>query len=115
MFRPKRVYEAASPADGIRVLVDRLWPRGITRDKAAVDQWLKEIAPSDRLRRWFSHDPSKWEEFKKRYERELKGKRELVEELRAASRRHTVALLYAAADTEHNNAVALAEILKNED
>ncbi len=113
MLRVKRVYEAASRADGIRVLVDRLWPRGISKDKAAVQQWLKEIAPSDQLRRWFSHDPSKWEEFKKRYERELKAKPELVEELRAASKRHTVTLLYGASDTEHNNAVALAEILTN--
>jgi uncharacterized protein YeaO (DUF488 family) len=113
MLKVKRVYEGVSPADGIRVLVDRLWPRGITRDEAAVHQWLKEIAPSDRLRRWFSHDPSKWEEFKKRYEAELKGKQELIEELKAASRKHTVTLLYSAADTEHNNAVALHEILQN--
>ena len=113
MLKPKRVYEGVSPADGIRVLVDRLWPRGITRDEAALDQWLKEIAPSDRLRRWFSHDPSKWEEFKKRYKAELKTKTELVEELKEASRKHTVTLLYASADTEHNNAVALTEILTN--
>jgi len=113
MVKLKRVYDAASSTDGIRVLVDRLWPRGITRDEAAVHQWLKEIAPSDRLRRWFSHDPAKWEEFKKRYEAELKGKPELIEELKAASRKHTVTLLYSAADTEHNNAVALHEILQN--
>ncbi len=111
MFRTKRVYDPATPADGVRILVDRLWPRGIKKDEAALNQWLKEIAPSDRLRKWFSHDPSKWEEFKKRYEAELKGKWELVEELRAAGRKHTVTLVYSAKDREHNNAVALEGIL----
>ncbi|MEM0183994.1 MAG: DUF488 family protein, partial [Thermoproteus sp.] len=110
MIKIKRVYEEPSPDDGVRVLVDRLWPRGLSRERAKVDYWLKEVAPSDELRRWFGHDPERWEEFKERYWRELDSKREAVEELVALVRSNAVVtLLYAARDRERNNAVALRE------
>ena len=107
----KRVYEAPEKADGQRILVDRLWPRGLSKDKAAVDLWLKEIAPSTELRKWFNHDPEKWAEFKKRYLAELKANPE-VKELKSAIKSGTVTLVYGARDVEHNQAVALQELLE---
>lgn len=111
MVRIKRIYEEPGPADGRRLLVDRLWPRGVSREKARLDGWLKEIAPSDELRSWFAHDPSRWLEFQKRYREELKVQSRLVEELRAQAAREPVTLLYAARDPEHNNAVVLRGVL----
>jgi uncharacterized protein YeaO (DUF488 family) len=113
MIRIKRVYDQASEEDGFRILVDRLWPRGMSKDKAKVDLWLKEVAPSDDLRKWFSHDPKKWKEFKKRYENELKGKQELLHKMKQAEKeKGTVTIVYSARDEEHNQAVALAAFLQ---
>lgn len=111
MVKLKRVYDPPSPDDGKRILVDRLWPRGIKKDDARIDEWLKEIAPSNELRTWFGHDPSKWKEFKNRYIRELKTKQELVKRLRQEAKKNTVTLLFAAKDTKHDNAVVLREVL----
>lgn len=105
----KRVYDPVSPQDGRRILVDRLWPRGITKEKAGIDEWLKDIAPSNELRKWFSHDPLKWREFRDRYIKELKEKPDLLERLRAEAKKGNVTLLYSARDAEHNNARALKE------
>ena len=107
----KRVYEAPASADGLRILVDRLWPRGLTKEKAALDHWLKEIAPSDALRHWFGHDPEKWAEFQQRYYAELRTKRDAVKQLRNMIGNQTATLLYAAHDSAHNNAVALRDFL----
>ena len=106
----KRVYEPATSADGKRILVDRLWPRGLSKDKAKVDHWLKEVAPSTALRQWFGHDPEKWAEFQKRYRAELKSNPAL-DELRTLSAQGNVTLLYASRDQEHNEAVVLQKIL----
>lgn len=111
MIKIKRVYESFSKNDGFRILVDRLWPRGLTKERAKIDLWLKDIAPSDTLRKWFGHDPKKWEEFKKRYFKELKDKAELVKTLEAKIKKGTVTLVYGAKDWEHNNTVALKEYL----
>jgi uncharacterized protein YeaO (DUF488 family) len=113
MIKIKRVYDSPAKEDGIRILVDRLWPRGISRDKANVDLWLREIAPSDDLRKLFSHDLKKWEEFKSKYEIELKGKQELLHKIRQIEKeKGIVTILYSAKDEEHNNAVALSAVLK---
>jgi uncharacterized protein YeaO (DUF488 family) len=109
--RLKRVYEPASPEDGVRVLVDRLWPRGLRKADAAIDQWLKDIAPSAELRKWFGHDPARWLEFRERYGRELAQHATAVERLRAEAQQHTVTLLFSAHDEVHNNAVALRDVL----
>lgn len=106
----KRVYEAPATADGKRVLVDRLWPRGLSKEKAKIDHWLKDVAPSTALRKWFGHDPAKWVEFQKRYRAELKGSAALAELKQLASRSPTT-LVYAAADEEHNNAVLLKSLI----
>ena len=111
MIRIKRIYDAPTPGDGRRVLVDRLWPRGVSKDEARIDEWLKEIAPSDELRKWFDHDPEKWAEFRKRYREELRPHGELMDRLRAEARQGTVTLLFAAKDVEHNNAVVLKELI----
>ena len=112
MIKVKRIYETSSSQDGWRILVDRLWPRGVSKENAKIDLWLKEVAPSDKLRKWFGHDPKKWGDFKKKYELELMEKRELLLEIkRAEKERGTVTLLYSAKDEEHNQAVALIEIL----
>lgn len=111
MIRIKRIYDPPAAGDGRRVLVDRLWPRGLSKDEVKVDEWLKEIAPSDELRKWFGHDPARWEEFRTRYREELKLHGELLERLRAEARKGTVTLLFAAKDEEHNNAVVLKELL----
>lgn len=113
MIRIKRVYDQVSRKDGFRILVDRLWPRGLSKGKANVDLWLKEVAPSDDLRKWFSHDPMKWQGFKKRYETELKDKQELLREIKQAEKeKGTVTILYSARDEEHNQAVALVAFLQ---
>jgi len=111
MIKIKRIYDSSSRKDGKRILIDRLWPRGIKKDEAKIDEWMKDVAPSNELRKWFSHDTSRWKEFKHRYERELKSKSILVERLRKESRTTTITLLFAAKDEEHNNAVVLKEIL----
>ncbi|RII29207.1 MAG: hypothetical protein CXR31_02220 [Geobacter sp.] len=111
MVKLKRIYDAPAPDDGRRVLVDRLWPRGIAKDEARLDDWLKEIAPSDELRKWFGHDPTKWEEFRERYRAELDSHGDLLAGLRDVAKKGTVTLLYAAKDEEHNNAVVLDELL----
>jgi uncharacterized protein YeaO (DUF488 family) len=108
----KRAYEPSAPEDGFRILVDRLWPRGIARDAAHVDLWLKEIAPSTELRKWFAHDPEKWAEFRKRYAEELDSRPAEVERLAECVRRGTVTLVYGAKDQQHNQAVALKEYLE---
>ena len=109
----KRVYEPAAPGDGQRVLVDRVWPRGVTKEKADLALWLKEIAPSTELRKWFGHDPARWKEFRQRYRKELDGSAAAVAELRGLAAKGKVTLLFGAHDEEHNNAVALAEYLRD--
>jgi uncharacterized protein YeaO (DUF488 family) len=108
----KRVYEPPAETDGQRVLVDRLWPRGIAKEKAGLSLWLKEIAPSTELRKWFDHDPAKWAEFQKRFRAELNDNGEAVAELRNLVAKGKVTLLYSAHDEEHNNAVVLAAYLR---
>ncbi len=108
----KRVYEPAEAADGVRVLVDRLWPRGISKDK--IDIWLKDIGPSTELRKWFDHVPARWSAFRTRYLRELSENTEAVQSLRKLARGKDATLLYGARDTEHNEAVVIAEFLKKQ-
>ena len=108
----KRIYEAPGKADGQRVLVDRIWPRGVAKKDADLTLWLKEIAPSDALRKWFGHEPERWAEFQKRYRAELDVNKEAVEQLRSLLREGKVTLLYSAHDEAHNNAVALAGYLE---
>ena len=108
----KRVYTTPQPDDGLRILVDRLWPRGLAKEAAAVDEWVKECAPSVELRRWFAHERAKWNEFKRKYFAELKRKEDLLAPIRASSKKGRVTLLFGASDTECNNAVALMEYLK---
>ena len=116
MIQCKRVYDEASPEDGARVLVDRLWPRGVSKDEAMLDAWLREIAPSDELRTWFGHDPDKWDEFCRRYHSELDEKGEFVDALREKeAEAGPLTLVYAAKDREHNNAVALKNYLETTD
>lgn len=113
MIKIKRSYEKPSKEDGYRILVDRLWPRGVSKDEAKIDLWLKEIAPSNELRKWFLHDPKKWEHFKSKYRNELKEKTELIGELKKIEKeKKTITLLYSAKDEQHNNVIALSEILK---
>lgn len=107
----KRVYEEKADDDGYRILVDRLWPRGLSKAKAGVDLWLKDIAPSTELRQWFDHDPAKWAEFQRRYRDELAGNAAVVATLRAHIKAGPVTLLYGARDTEHNDAVVLRDYL----
>jgi len=105
----KRVYEKPDRQDGIRILVDRLWPRGVTKQKASIDLWLKDIAPSTELRKWFGHDPDKWKEFRKRYHQELKKNREQVTLLKDQLKKGVVTLVYGAKDEVHNEALVLKE------
>jgi uncharacterized protein YeaO (DUF488 family) len=137
MFKIKRVYEAASRSDGIRILVDRLWPRGISKEKAKIDLWLKDISPSTEVREQFGHNPDRWQEFKKAYLAELKTKHDVIghyaeqwelfknksmkgydaqpdifKQLKKLAHKHTVTLVYAARDEEHNNAVVLKAYLE---
>ena len=111
-LRVKRVYQAPDTEDGVRVLVDRLWPRGLSRERAQIDLWLKEIAPSTALRKWFGHDLDRWQEFKKRYWRELDHQRDQVEKLARETSKRKITLLFGAKDTEHNNAVALKDYIE---
>ncbi|MCL5103005.1 MAG: DUF488 domain-containing protein [Armatimonadetes bacterium] len=112
MVKLKRIYEPAHPEDGCRVLVERLWPRGISKTRAALDLWLKDVAPSPELRTWFEHDPAKWDEFRKRYWEELEQNEDAVDQLRELARKGDVTFVYAAKDTEHNAAVALNEFIE---
>lgn len=109
MINIKRAYEKAEKEDGTRVLVDRLWPRGVSKQKIRIDAWEKEIAPSTELRKWFNHDPKKWTEFKKRYKAELKSHKA---ELQALKKHKRLTLIYGARDTEHNEAVVLKDVLE---
>jgi uncharacterized protein YeaO (DUF488 family) len=109
----KRVYEPAAKADGYRVLIDRLWPRGLKKESVQLDLWVKELAPSTALRQWFGHDPARWDGFRHRYATELDGLAEQWRPLAERAARHTVTLLYGARDEEHNNAVALKAYLDN--
>ena len=107
----KRVYEAPEDLDGTRVLVDRLWPRGLSKDKAKIDLWMKDIAPSTGLRTWFGHDPEKWVEFQKRYRDELRSKKEMVALLKEEAAKGSITLVYGARDEKHNQAVVLLSVL----
>jgi uncharacterized protein YeaO (DUF488 family) len=111
MLKLKRAYEPSAPSDGTRVLVERLWPRGVSKSALHLDAWLRDVAPSTELRKWFGHDPRKWEAFRERYFRELDAKPEAWRPLMTAARRGTVTLIYSSHDTEHNNAVALKDYL----
>lgn len=111
MLKIKRVYEKLEKEDGFRILVDRLWPRGLTKEKAKIDLWLKDIAPTDELRKWFGHDPAKWSEFKKRYYLELRDKKDGIEIIKEKMRKGAVTLVYGAKDKKHNNALALKEYI----
>ena len=110
--RLKRAYDPAASADGYRLLIDRLWPRGISREHARLDEWEKELAPSTELRQWFGHDPSRFAEFRRRYINELRRERPRLTELRRRARQRTLTLVYSAHDTEHNDAVVLADVLR---
>lgn len=113
MIRIKRIYATAANEDGWRVLVDRLWPRGMKKEAVKIDLWMKEVAPSDVLRKWFAHEPKKWPEFQKKYRTELKQTKELLAELKDMEKKHgTLTLLFGAKDEEHNQAVVLAEVVK---
>ncbi|HEX5472269.1 MAG TPA: DUF488 domain-containing protein [Lacipirellulaceae bacterium] len=111
MVKLKRVYEKPSRNDGLRVLVDRLWPRGLSKERAAVDLWLKEIAPSTELRKWFAHDPDKWPEFQRRYRSELRTNKSALRSLREKAAKRSITLLYAARDELHNEAIVLKKLL----
>ncbi len=112
-LRLKRVYEQSDTEDGTRILIDRLWPRGVTKEQAQITLWLKEIAPSNQLRQWFGHDPAKWDEFKKRYFKELDSNPALIE-LRVFLKQSVVTLVFAAKDPQHNHAVALKQFLESD-
>lgn len=112
MIKIKRVYEKPEKSDGERILVDRVWPRGLTKAKVKADLWLKDLGPSATLRKWFGHDPKKWNEFRKRYEKELKNKKDMLDSIKIRSKRNVVTLVYGAKDTEHNQAVVLMDFLK---
>lgn len=109
----KRVYENSEPSEGKRILIDRLWPRGLTKEKAKVELWIKDIAPSTELRKWFNHEPAKWPEFQKRYRRELDDNQEAVSKLRKEAKEGSVTLVYGAKDQLHNDAVVLKAYLEN--
>lgn len=111
MIQLKRAYEAASKSDGLRILVERLWPRGVSQEKAAIDLWLKDIAPSAELRKCYRHDPDKWPEFRKRYRAELRANEDVVAQLKQKIAKRTVTFVFAASDRERNSAVALKEFL----
>jgi uncharacterized protein YeaO (DUF488 family) len=108
----KRAYEQPHKDDGLRILVDRLWPRGLTKEKASVDLWLKEIAPSTELRKWFAHDPDKWKRFRGRYETEIGHHHDLIKVLKEKARKGTITLIYGARDEKHNEALVLKQFLE---
>jgi uncharacterized protein YeaO (DUF488 family) len=110
--RTKRVYDPAGPGDGYRILVDRLWPRGVSRARARLDEWARDLAPSTDLRNWFKHDPTRFPEFRKRYREELRDHADHIDELRARAARGPVTIVYGARDTEHNDAVVIAELVR---
>ena len=112
--RIRRAYDPPQRSDGYRVLIDRIWPRGVTRARARIDEWARELAPSDELRRWFKHDPERFEEFRARYRAELSAHGEQLEELRRRARSGPLTVVYAARDEDHNNAVVLAELLRED-
>jgi uncharacterized protein YeaO (DUF488 family) len=113
MLKLKRIYEASEASDGYRVLVDRIWPRGVSKEKARIDLWMKEIAPSDALRKWFGHDPERWEEFQRRYREELQKEIGLTNHLKQLEKQHgTLTLVFSARDEHHNQAVALRAFLE---
>ena len=112
MIKVKRIYDKPSSGDGERILVDRLWPRGLKKADAAINEWIKDIAPSNTLRKWFAHDPDKWPLFKAKYKKELRTKDTLTDHLKNTSKKKTVTLLYASKDTKRNNAVVLKEFLE---
>jgi uncharacterized protein YeaO (DUF488 family) len=107
----KRAYEPPATDDGTRILVDRLWPRGVTKKRAAIDQWMKDIAPSTGLRKWFSHDPARWEEFRRRYAKEVHQNAALLDQLRSLARHGPITLVYSAHDEKHNDAAELRELI----
>jgi uncharacterized protein YeaO (DUF488 family) len=109
--RTKRVYDPADPSDGRRVLIDHVWPRGVTRERARLDEWARDLAPSDELRKWFDHVPERFDEFRSRYREELAAQPERVDDLRRRAESATLTIVYAARDREHNNAVVLAELV----
>ncbi len=111
--RTKRIYERRDPSDGDRVLIDHVWPRGVSRERAALDEWARELAPSDDLRKWFDHVPERFGEFRTRYRDELAGHADRLDELRERAASGRVTIVYAARDREHNNAVVLAELLRD--
>ena len=112
MLRLKRAYEPSSRSDGTRILVDRLWPRGLSRRRAAVDEWVKDVAPSAALRKWFGHDPARWPEFRRRYRRELRAHDDIVRRIASLARRRRVTLVFGARDEAHNDAVVLAGVVE---
>jgi uncharacterized protein YeaO (DUF488 family) len=112
MINLKRAYDPAAKTDGERILVERLWPRGVSKDRAKIDLWLKEVAPSTELRKWFGHDPEKWRQFRRRYAAELKEKVDVIKMLKQKAKRGRVTFVYAARDEEHNGALALKEFLE---
>jgi|SRR5581483_2718000 len=112
MIKLKRAYEKASPDDGLRILVERLWPRGVSKQKAAIELWLKALAPSTELRQWYGHDPARWPQFRTRYWTELQDQGDLLELLKHVAQGRTVTFVYAASDEERNSAVALKELLE---
>jgi uncharacterized protein YeaO (DUF488 family) len=112
VIEAKKIYGEPAQGDGFRILTDRLWPRGLRKDQVEVDLWMKEIAPSDELRKWFGHDPEKWKEFKRRYFKELDNKKDLVDQILDKSKRRKVVLLYGAKEKRFNNAVALKEYVE---
>ncbi len=112
MIKTKRVYESPSPEDGLRILVDRLWPRGLSKEQAHVDSWYKEIAPSNELRTWFGHKPELFKEFSEKYTDELKKQKPILSEIKKLAQKEQITLLYSAKDTEYNNAVVLKNFLE---
>ncbi|MBY0360042.1 MAG: DUF488 domain-containing protein [Candidatus Obscuribacterales bacterium] len=113
MILTKRAYDPSQPRDGLRILVDRLWPRGIKKEDLLLDDWIKDISPSNELRQWFAHDPAKWAHFVEKYSKELNDNKACWEPLLKKAKRHRVTLLYGAKDEEHNNAVALKQYLES--
>ena len=109
--RLKRAYATPAADDGTRILVDRLWPRGLSKERAAIDHWMKDIAPTTGLRKWFGHDPSRWEEFRRRYSKEVSEKADLLDQLRSLARQGPITLVYSAHDEKHNDAVELRELI----
>lgn len=115
MIKIKRAYKPPEESDGFRILIDRLWPRGVSKEKAKLDLWLKDVAPSNELRKWFSHDPSKWQEFQEKYRAELKNKNQILNEIKDLEKdNETLTLIYSAKDEEHNNAVVLKDVITHQ-